>query len=479
MIRTPQTSASPSSRGSGFTNLQRYLSANRGNELGNVVSGGITSQAQGVRSDLGSAQEQFQSGMQAGNLASDANRQAREAVLNRLSSGNLNTIQPVTDPEVEQFAKFRGGQYAGPTSLSNVSGLQSKARGVENLGKSVSSAEGRTGLLQSFVGTPQYTQGQQKVDSYLLGQAPQLAQARQKTQGLVGEIGRESQKAGAQASQRAAEAQKFGQETQQMLQGQRGELDTTLQARLAAAQQAADAAQAAFVQGQQGGRLTAADQQLLGLAGGTPLYNLNLADPRFYSESDPTMSGVASAQQRAQAQALAKLSGQDLSQYFQGLDVNAPTYDPSKPYTFNKGAFDQEAARIKGIVDQTVANTKIQHPQGPQFGEVSLPEAQAYIDRELRDAEGRLRNTGSFAVPAAERKQFEDYIKKMQDQKALVQEAYNKATAQYTPGRTLSYAPVPETGNIPAPAGSTAQITPVGSGFFSGLFPDRGYIAPR
>lgn len=456
MPTIPTKTPSQQKKGTGFTNLQRYLAANKGNTLGSTVSGGISSAAEGVQGGLQGASEQFASQSAAGDLASDQNKQVRDTVLQRLSGGGgggmlfaPGMLPSVTPGEVSQFEKFRGGQYTGPKQLEGVDKLSAQAREAEGLGKATSTETGRTGLLQRFVGSPQYTQGQRNLDTLLLGRAPELSSARQKTLGLESSVGRESQRAGATAAQKTSDARKFGQETTGMIQGQRGQVDTGLQGQLTSQKQAADAAQAEFLQAQQSGKFAAGDQSLTGLRHGETLYNINLSDPRFFAENDPTLSGVATPEQRAQLAALAQLSGQDLSQFYQGLDPKAAQYDPAKPYAFNKGAFDQEAARTQNLVNQAVQNTKIQHPAGPQFGEISLPEATTYVDKELTDATNRLKNTGSFALSPSERAQFQSYVQKLTDQKAALQAARDKATAQWTPNRKATFAVAPDTGYIP------------------------------
>lgn len=255
------STVSPQKRSTGFTNLQRYLSANTGNRLGTSIGSGITSSAQGVQTGLQDAQQQFQQQAKTNDLASSENQAARAAVLQRLS-GSM--VPAVNQSEVSDFSKYRAGQYGGPRELSDTDTLLNKAREAENLGKSTSSEEGRSGLLQRFVGSPQYTQGQQRFDNLLLGQAPELSQARQKTVGLSSAIGRENQRAGAQASQLTENARKFGEETSGMIGSQKQGVDTTLQNQLTAAQAAAKGMQGSFATGQKAGTVSGKNQPPLG-----------------------------------------------------------------------------------------------------------------------------------------------------------------------------------------------------------------------
>lgn len=413
MITTPQNNAQSGRTGSGFTNLQRYLSANQGNQLGQVVGGGIANAAQGVRSGITGAANQFQQGADAGNLASDANQQARASVLQQISSG---TNPQVTDDQAKQFATFRGGQYTGPRDLGDTSKLQNQAANAESLGRGTATASGRQGLLQDFVGSPQYTQGQKSVDSYLLGQAPEIASARQKTLGLTNAIGRENQRASSVASQEQANAQKFGKETNTMIGGQL----TGIQGALANQATAAGAEDAAARQRFESGQRTAQDYATLGIDPGTHNFGVSLIDPRWYSAAGaPTASQVANDTQRAQIGALAKLSGQDVGQFYQGYDPNATR---QSPYNFQAPQFQTAVSSARDQVQQDVLNS----PSGSSFGPTI---ASAIENLQMRDQQaindmnspGLTRNTpaGVAAVQAADKAEYDKLV-------ALANQLYNK-----------------------------------------------------
>lgn len=318
-------------RGSGFTNLSNYLQANQQNRLGSSIGAGITSSANQASQGLQQASQDFQGAAQRGQLATDANRQAREVVLGRLASG---ATTPPTDQEVQQFGKYLGGQYAGPTALGNQFNLAQSANKAESLGRGLSTAEGRQGLLQQFVGAPQYTSGQQKLDNLLLGATggKELAQAKQKTVGLTNAVARESQRAASTAAQNQAAAQKFGEETKNQINAQKSTISTPLQQQLDAAQKAQQDAMARIQESAKTGQFTAQDMAMLGLTEGQNLYDVNVAQ-NLNPVINPTLGGLATDQQKAQLSALAKLSGQDVGQFYQGFDPNAQHVDVNKPVT--------------------------------------------------------------------------------------------------------------------------------------------------
>ena len=72
-------------KGTGFTNLNRIMQANKGNKLGQTVSGGIQNQVQGVKSQVKSAQDQFQEEAQKNRLDTQESADKRDEILNRFA----------------------------------------------------------------------------------------------------------------------------------------------------------------------------------------------------------------------------------------------------------------------------------------------------------------------------------------------------------------------------------------------------------
>ena len=70
-------------QGTGFTNINRILQANRGSKLGGAVTGGIAGSVQGVQSGIKSAQDQFQEEANKNRLDTDESKQQRQSVLNK------------------------------------------------------------------------------------------------------------------------------------------------------------------------------------------------------------------------------------------------------------------------------------------------------------------------------------------------------------------------------------------------------------
>lgn len=258
-------------KGTGFTNLNRVLQASRGNKLGSTISGGIQQQAQGVQTQVKSAQEQFEEEAKKGRLDTGEAAQKRQDILSRFApSSGAGTVQqqqtqpqtpaqgqaqqpqqagqpqqaqqnkaPVSDQEIQDFTKLRTGTYTGPKQLQDVQTLYGKAQQAEELGGLARSEGGRQELLRRFVGGTGYTPGQRQLDSTILGQQPgQLGQAAREARGAVSQVDRAAGQAAGLAQEYAGRAKSFGEETQRMVGETKAPLSQDLESRVTAAQKA-------------------------------------------------------------------------------------------------------------------------------------------------------------------------------------------------------------------------------------------------
>lgn len=252
-------------KGTGFTNLSRIMQASRGNKLGQTVAGGIQSQAQGLQTQVKSAQEQFQEEAQKGRLDTGEAAQKRQEILGRFapSTGAQQTQQPATPPaaaqaptqpgqpaqpkpqgpvseeEIKKFQQFRTGTYTGPKELQDQASLVGKAQQTEELGELARSEGGRQELLRRFVGGQGYTAGQKQLDTSILGQQPgQLGAAARQTRGAADVVERAGQQAANLAQEYTGRAKQFGEETVKQIGETRAPLSSELDKRVQEAQAA-------------------------------------------------------------------------------------------------------------------------------------------------------------------------------------------------------------------------------------------------
>lgn len=222
-------------QGTGYTNLNRLFEANKQNQLGQKVAGDLGGQIGGVQTQLQQQQKQFTEESEKNKVGGQKDVEQREAVLGRFSSASGAGDQ-VTEDETKAFGRFTAGQYGGPESLKDTSGLRQTAQQLQGQVSNFSPS-GTQELLRQSVGGNRYTQGQSRLDSLLMDRSKLTPVARQ-AQGLGQEIQRADLAAQGLAEANKNAARQFGQETQQKLQGALTGLDVEAQAQLTAARNA-------------------------------------------------------------------------------------------------------------------------------------------------------------------------------------------------------------------------------------------------
>lgn len=152
-----------------------------------------------------------------------------EAERDKMIAANL-----PTEEEIQDFSKYRTGVYKGPKELQDFQTLLGNASQAEQVGDLTRSTGGRQELLRRFVGGDGYTQGQQRLDTMLLGQQNQgeLNQARKATRGLEEDTMDANAQAGNVASEFTNRAKAFGEETVNKLNEVRNPVDTKINERL-------------------------------------------------------------------------------------------------------------------------------------------------------------------------------------------------------------------------------------------------------
>jgi len=274
----------PNQRGTGFTNLNRIIQANKDNKLGQAVSGGIQQVGQKVQDETQQAQQKFQQEAQTKRLDTQEAADKRSGILGRfgqqdqqpqaqttgVNQDNLPNQQEapkpiVSDDEIKDFTRFRTGTYTGPKELENYGSLMGKAAQAEQVGDLSRSSGGRQELLRRFVGGQGYTQGQQRLDTTLLGQGNQedINKARRGLRTMEEDVSRAGQASRGLAQEYSNRAKQFGQETSGMIQQTRDPISVAIDKRVTDAQDAEKARQDNIAKVQR--YLTGDDPELAGL----------------------------------------------------------------------------------------------------------------------------------------------------------------------------------------------------------------------
>ena len=197
------------SQGTGFVNYNDILNANQqsGARMGQAVAGGLESQGQAVNQSLQNQQNEFQQGL--GQSQTDWSNQSALAKQlagygNQQDWTNIANTQSTTPDVAGAGTNFRNYNYAGPTGLTNASGLQTQAQSASNAGRLAGTTQGQQQLLGQYVGGQGYTGGQSQFDQALLNKYGR-GQITQASKGLVG-LGQQADNA-ISGSQTAAQNQ--------------------------------------------------------------------------------------------------------------------------------------------------------------------------------------------------------------------------------------------------------------------------------
>lgn len=323
------------SSGTGFTNLQRVLNANQNNKLGSTISGGVSNVVGQANNALNQTQNQFDEQSKKGIVGTD---QDKQYVANTLADPTK-----AQQSDYDQFSKFRQG-YSGPQGLQN-DALKGQQQELNSLGGLTQTSGGKQALLQRFVGSPQYNQGQQRLDTTLLGQTggSNLNQARRQTQQANQNINQGFDTAANRATLLKNQSAGFGQDVNNQISGVQTNLNNDLTNRAT--------------------QYTTEEQALHDVLGNflSPVKNIdtpsngNVGIGLANQQTGP--SGISQAQYD-QAMAAIGRSGQAgqglLNQNFYGASA-VDGYDPNSilsninPYTSANVATDQDLAKAHAL----------------------------------------------------------------------------------------------------------------------------------
>lgn len=331
--------------GSGFTNLQRYLQANKSNRLGQAVAGGVQQAGQQAQGAITQAGQQFET-------ESEKEKERLASQGKRVSDILGGDVSKASDEDVGAFQNILGAESKGPTGVQNAEELRSKAQEAQQLGQAGGSQAGRFGLLQRFVGGNRpYTMGQQRLDQLLLGQtgSQQLQGARAGTIGLGQQAERQIGAAQAQGQELQGQARQLAESTKGQLGQQASAYDTAMQQKLAEQTKAYQDVINQFGPQAMGNAPVQIDENMFkqltdvsgGLLGeGTGLYKSDITPYLGINKIYATKQAAQSAEDLARAQALQKLGGNFLAGTDAASTLGAYTAQPELAGQFAQHGFD-------------------------------------------------------------------------------------------------------------------------------------------
>lgn len=298
--------ASAGGKGSGtYTNLQAYQKANQGatQNISDAVQKAQNVGAQKIGQQIQQKQSEFQRQV-------DENRQRLDQAGQFIDQTISGAGQEMDDTAFNRFQNLLSGQEQYQTSTPDFSQVQNQIESFNIPNQGLDRQNARMELLRrTFGGNDRYTTGQRALDDFLVAGN---ADARR--------IIAEAPQRAAQNLQDQLSAARTASEQERALLGQEGQ---ALQTR---AQESVDAAQEQLLADLEARRTGIADELGIGpqlkeaVASGNVsqelLDQLGLEDNRLYGvdvneflTAAPTLEGIASQEDLARAQALAKLEG--------------------------------------------------------------------------------------------------------------------------------------------------------------------------
>jgi len=466
-------------QGSGYTNIQKVVNANQGNQLGSAIGNNLQQTTSSAQQNLQNAQGQFNQQTQANQANTQQNQQLVQNVLNDPTqyaniASATSSQNPTNAQQGQQFQNLISGQYQGPTALNNASALQNQAAQAAQEGQALGTSGGRIALLQQAIGNPQYTQGQAGLDELLLGQSnsPALAQAKQQALTLQGQVNTGIAGAAAQGQQQTAQAQQFGTALQNQLGATATGLNNTLQQQATNAQQANNTQYQNALAALQSGNVTQQEANLLGLTQGENVYNVlngagttgnsanNAAQFLQENPNQATAGNIATAQQYAQMQALQQLGGQYAPQNAQTAFQNyqnpsqAGTYAQQQNLIGNQTAFQNALNSTQSNYNSIAAQPAQNYANAQNINNIMQQVVNHQIGPQQADA---LLSAAGYGGAVDQGGNILNQIQWAQNNLTTTQAAENAAQqqlqSQFGPGETVNIIP---TSNYPAIAGATS-----------------------
>lgn len=450
---TPAASnaANPTGTSSGrFTNLNQYLQANKGTNMGGQIVNNLSSQANNLSGQFDNAENA-------------SKQQAQQGAAPSYNSGFVsnflaNPSQSSQDPNnAALFNQYRDASYTGPTSIQGINNIVAQGNNLATETNQGTTEAGRQTLLQNLFGqNGGYTQGQQTLDNLLINSDPnqvsQLQNLGSVGQGLTNKFANEQTNFGNLVNQYTGQAADTQAQTRQALQN-------TIQGIGTQAQQTLDTTNTArqnqfndIKSSLNSGTPNDATMQSLGLTPNMNTYGVNDFTKYLTSGNPLNINQALTPDQYSQLQALSNISGNALSgtaaattlQNLAGSPFQGGAQAPA--YTFNNAQLNGDIASNKAAWTQGFQGASNAQQSDistignmiQQANKTAMPVNQVFsnwLNQYKADpksfAESVIGDQQGYSGP-----QRDAIIKSMQDYTAQ-QGALNNLTSTYNPASSL------------------------------------------
>lgn len=294
-------------QGSGFVGLDKYMTANQGNNFGQQFTGKVENQVNQGQQALQQGAQSFTNASNQG-AVKDASK-AKDIITNAgdgLAQGDIDTVKNTANARYqgpENFLSTDWGQQA-----------QGNVQKAASQGKALQSEGGRFALLDQYYGRPQYSQGQKSLDNLLVQNDKRTAARSQALGGQAQKLSSDADDQNMQldnlASQNKSVTAQTAKDTRDYLGQAKTGFQTDLQKRYDDYLSDTRAYNSARSSDLGDDNLDSSTLGMTGLKEGDNLYGLNLSD---YIQNSPEASRgqFASDKDYARYLALSKLSGEN------------------------------------------------------------------------------------------------------------------------------------------------------------------------
>lgn len=181
---TPAAAPASKTPSNNFADLSNYLKVNEPQQFGQQLAGKISTDISNDQSQAANTDAAF--------------KQRVDADTIKDTSGVTQQVsQDPTKVDPNSFGALRDATYNGPSNFSDASDLYNQAQGATDSASQKASAlqteGGRFGLLDSYFGRPDYSQGQKSLDNLLVQDDPNSQQAFQQIQSNASNLAQQQQ----------------------------------------------------------------------------------------------------------------------------------------------------------------------------------------------------------------------------------------------------------------------------------------------
>lgn len=414
-----QNQKTSSTTGSGFTNIDSYLKANQGSGFGGQLTGKVNDKIDTAKQNQNQA-------------ANTVNNQINQ---NTTSWGNIqggvkSAIADPTKANAQDFQKNLNAEYKGPQGLADnqaaFNQFWSGTGAAKQQAGSLNSEQGRFGLLDTYFGRPNYTQGEKSLDNLVASRDQGFGQNAARAGREANAVERQGDKTSKNIQSAAQQGQQATSEARSNTRKAIGidENGQVLRGEGAGAiGQGYDQAEANLKQ-RQGDEQKAIQNQVQNLQGSAANrnYDYGLDVSKYVGGPDLNLANTTSTDQSARLKALNDLAGtdystfmnsqEDLGKYSQG-DI-APILDQNRyaqDLDTQRAAYNTDASKNAGQLDEYRKSLI-----GAQGNVALSPDQQRMLDMTMSMSKGQA--PGSMAYQQAQQQaenERQEYLRQNTD----------------------------------------------------------------